>query len=241
MARVLQSYFPHDSNARNDRKMLRLRRIFGLEGYGIYWAIIEILREQPDFKYPLDDISELEFELRISKEKILGVITKFGLFEVDEEKKFFSVSLIARLQPYLKKSENARLAANKRWENALKLKKSNTKADANASTNASANRREKKRIKKNKGETLSHPLQKIIREKYPRVSKLPEQLSVEEAEKLKQKFSKVELKEIFDAMENYAPLVQKNVSVYLTFVNWARRRQQGEPSNNFVPLSQRKI
>ena len=42
-------YFPHDCNARNDPKILALRSVFGAEGYGVYWMLIEILREQPDY------------------------------------------------------------------------------------------------------------------------------------------------------------------------------------------------
>ena len=46
-------YFPHDSNARRDNKILAMTSVYGNEGYGIYWKIIEVLREQPDYKYPI--------------------------------------------------------------------------------------------------------------------------------------------------------------------------------------------
>lgn len=45
-------YFPHDSNARNDPKVTELRGKFGWAGYGVYWAIIECLREQSNCKWP---------------------------------------------------------------------------------------------------------------------------------------------------------------------------------------------
>ena len=38
-------YFDHDYNARNDQKILELRAEFGWQGYGIYFAIIEVLCE----------------------------------------------------------------------------------------------------------------------------------------------------------------------------------------------------
>ena len=42
-------YFPHDSNARNDKRLIKVRMKYGMQGYGIYFGIIEILREQNDY------------------------------------------------------------------------------------------------------------------------------------------------------------------------------------------------
>ncbi len=39
-------YFPHDSNASQDPKCSALLKDFGFRGYGIYWALIELLHEQ---------------------------------------------------------------------------------------------------------------------------------------------------------------------------------------------------
>ena len=52
-------YFSHDSNAKDDPKCMLLIEELQLEGYGIYWVLVEILREQPDFKYPLKMIPVL--------------------------------------------------------------------------------------------------------------------------------------------------------------------------------------
>lgn len=46
-------YFSHDTNARNDPKILALRDNWGVEGYGIYWVLIEMLRESNDYKLPI--------------------------------------------------------------------------------------------------------------------------------------------------------------------------------------------
>lgn len=136
MGRNLNCWFPHDANSRNDWKISKLRRILGAEGVGIFWMLIEILREQPEFKYPLSQTDELEFDLRIPKEKIISVIRNFDLFVIDESQNFFSVSLTARLQPYLEKSQRARDAVNLRWSNAKKSLDTNvdTKVSSNADT-----------------------------------------------------------------------------------------------------------
>ena len=36
-------YFPHDYNSRTDEKIKLLIRKHGIEGYGIFWAIVEDL------------------------------------------------------------------------------------------------------------------------------------------------------------------------------------------------------
>lgn len=110
-------YFPHFSNARNDSKILKLRRVLGLEGYAIYFMLLEILREQTDYSLPLSSLPELAFEFRVSEEKISTVIMDYDLFTVNESK-FFSPKLLLFLQPWIEKSSKMRENALKRWENA---------------------------------------------------------------------------------------------------------------------------
>lgn len=40
------SYFSHDGNARNDAKLLKVRMKHGAAGYGVYFMILERLREE---------------------------------------------------------------------------------------------------------------------------------------------------------------------------------------------------
>ena len=85
-------YFPHFSNARQDRKVRRLRKELGIEGYGIYFMLLEVLRDQMDFKYPICDIDLLADEFGTSEAKIKAVITTYGLFEFDNtDETFFSI------------------------------------------------------------------------------------------------------------------------------------------------------
>lgn len=102
-------YFPHFYNARNDDKILKLRRILGLEGYGAYFCILEMLRGEKDFSLPLESIENIAFELRKDKEYILTIINSFDLFIIDNNE-FFSPKLIDFLQPYLMRKEKARVA-----------------------------------------------------------------------------------------------------------------------------------
>lgn len=92
-------YFSHDANARNDVKMIRLRRSLGLEGYAIYFCLIEILREQAGYKLPLSSVPDIAFELHTSDEKVKVVINSFDLFIV-EENHFFSARLLQSMDQY---------------------------------------------------------------------------------------------------------------------------------------------
>jgi len=109
-------YFPHFCNARHDRKIMRLRKELGIEGYGIFFMLLEILRDQIDFKYPLTDIDLLATEFGTSEQKVRTVICNYHLFEVDDVEQFFSPKLIVYLQPYLRMKEQRRLAGIKSGE-----------------------------------------------------------------------------------------------------------------------------
>ena len=106
-------YFPHFCNARHDRKIRRLRKELGTEGYGIYFMLLETLREQQDLMYPLDDLDLLAEEFGVSEAKVRVAICNYGLFEIDEEQKFFSPKMLVYLEPYFKMKEQRKVAGQK--------------------------------------------------------------------------------------------------------------------------------
>ena len=116
-------WFKHDSNAKDDPKCVLLIEQLGLEGFGIYWVLIEILREQPDYHYPLALIPSIARRYNTSTQKVEAVIKGYGLFATDGEEFFFSESLINRMKPLEEQREQARLAgkasAEKRRKQAL--------------------------------------------------------------------------------------------------------------------------
>lgn len=116
-------YFSHDSNARNDVKIIKLRRQLGLEGYGLYWCLIEMLRDAPENKLPIDAVDDIAFSLNISKEKIETVINLYGLFTVDQSN-FFSQRLIRSMEQYkeikLKLSEGGKKGMQTRYNKSKK-------------------------------------------------------------------------------------------------------------------------
>ena len=93
-------YFPHDSNARNDQRLLKVRMKYGMEGYGIYFGIIEILREQSNYKLPMCVFDSIAYDLRVDVKVIKDLVTgKYNLFEYDvDTDEFYSKSLKRRLE-----------------------------------------------------------------------------------------------------------------------------------------------
>jgi len=67
---------------------------------------------------------------------------------------------------------------------------------------------------------FTHKLQDYIRENYPRICKMEQQLTYEQAEMLISLFPKPSIMNILEQMENYKPLSKKYVSVYRTMRNW---------------------
>ncbi len=120
-------YFSHDANARNDPKISKLRVAYGLEGYAIYWIIIEMLREQSCYKLSLSDYDAIAMQSQCDPDTVHNLINdsieKFKLFMSDGEY-FWSNSLLKRMEQKADKSEKARQAALSRWND--------KKEDANA-------------------------------------------------------------------------------------------------------------
>ena len=109
-------YFSHDSNAKDDPKCMLLIEELQLEWYGIYWLLVEVLREQENYKYPLRMVPVLARKFLTTKEKMLAVIYKYDLFVVENEEFFYSESLNRRMGLMNDKREQARLAGKKSGE-----------------------------------------------------------------------------------------------------------------------------
>ena len=90
-------YFPHDSNAKDDPKSIMLIEELGLEGYGIFWVLLETLRDQPQYKAPMSMLPALGRRYNSSGEKFRAVVTRYGLFAIDNEEFFFSEPFSRRM------------------------------------------------------------------------------------------------------------------------------------------------
>ena len=69
-------YFSHDSNARNDQRIMKLRMKYGPEGYGIYFMIIEILRDIENYTLHLSNVDSICFDIRAKEEIVFDILKK---------------------------------------------------------------------------------------------------------------------------------------------------------------------
>ena len=129
-----KTYFNHDSNARNDEKIVALRIRYGAEGYGVYFMLIEMLQAAPGCTLE-KDYKALAFDLRVSARRIKSIVEDFGLFTpTDGGKKFYSERLVRYAtevdESERRRSEAAQYAASMRWdaENGMRIA-SQTHAD----------------------------------------------------------------------------------------------------------------
>lgn len=118
--KIMKNYFPHDSDARSDDKIIALRIKYKWEGYGLYWALIEKLRDSKDYMLKAD-YNVLAFDLRSDAALIKSILNDFGLFAfTDNGECFYSKSLIMRMKPLddkrAKLSNAGKLGNERRWK-----------------------------------------------------------------------------------------------------------------------------
>jgi len=97
-------YFSHDSNARNDPKVIKLRLSLGWEGYGMYWALLEICKDNNTGDHPWTLESECINQLvmmllsidELTAKNLINTLKQSGLFS-EENGRFFSKSFIERM------------------------------------------------------------------------------------------------------------------------------------------------
>ena len=114
-------YFTHDANARHDPKIKSLINRYGIEGYGRFWVVIEMLREATrykleDKKYIWEALAEqMKCEVKEGKQFVKDCVSEFELLEEDKGF-FYSASLLERMLKLDDIKEKRRQAALKSWE-----------------------------------------------------------------------------------------------------------------------------
>ena len=173
-------YFSHDFNAHDDMKMRNLIRIHGLEAYGVFWYLIELMAGETGKWYLKKDYEALAYELRVDFDLIKSVVEDFELFEFDNNN-FWSKRLDEHFKKRAEISKKARENAKKRWSKKThKTKKkipSHCKNDATAlqkecNSNAIKERKGKEKKKKKEINLLKKiDVYKIFQDQYYEIFK----------------------------------------------------------------------
>ena len=114
-------YSPHEVSMRNTSEVMNLIEKEGMEGYGIYWALMEYLRTQDDYIGDMEVLKSLARQLRVRLPKLKRIMENYGLFSCTETT-FLSPKLVEVMKPF--EDRRARIEAYKRQkqkENSLEI------------------------------------------------------------------------------------------------------------------------
>ena len=137
-----KTYFNHDSSARNDIRIIKLRASLGYEGYGIFWSVLELLFAEEN-KICTNQYEILAYGLQCDADKLKAVIEDFDLFVI-EDGCFYSRRLNNHIEEINLKSKKAKESVSKRWNNTNVLQ---TNYDSSTSkVNKSINKVNKSKI-----------------------------------------------------------------------------------------------
>ena len=104
-------YIPHEISMRNTSEVMNLIENEGMEGYGIYWAIMEYLRVQDGYTGDIQSLKSLARQLRVRLPKLKRIMENYGLFSCTETT-FLSPKLVEVMKPF--EDRRARIEAYKR-------------------------------------------------------------------------------------------------------------------------------
>mgnify|MGYP001571362697 CR=1 FL=1 len=113
-------YFKHDSNAHTDLKIKRLVKRYGWQGYGWWWLLIEIMRDQASYSldYTEETFDFLSAEMSCSVDgakQFIDVLLDIKLLQRNGNDNLFSKRLNNDMRVKDDIQEQARQAALKRW------------------------------------------------------------------------------------------------------------------------------
>jgi hypothetical protein len=118
-------WFRHDFNARRDPKLAALATEYGIEGIGRWWILVEILREQSDYRLPIDRWTPLNLAREWTTPRgscspeeaqqfIDALVDTFHLL-LRSETHLWSVRLKGSMTVYEKLCDQRKAAAQARW------------------------------------------------------------------------------------------------------------------------------
>ena len=126
----------------------------GAEGYGIFFMLIERLREEEGYKSTID-YDTLAFDLRVEPEKVKQVVENYDLFKFTEDGKYFySDSFNERMEMMDKRAQQriskSKKAAEARWNKQSEDTSNAQELPKQCSSNAQALLNHANKIKLNK-------------------------------------------------------------------------------------------
>lgn len=113
-------WFKHDNTSLTDQKILALRFKYGMEGYGIFWALMETMHQDSTGYINREAIGGLSIVYGVPIDKLNGIVDfciKTGLLHQCEHGNVFSERMKAQKAELAESTTNGRKGAEIRWKN----------------------------------------------------------------------------------------------------------------------------
>jgi len=106
-----KDYFSHDYHARDHLRDVRMD--FGLEGYGLYWCLVEILHENGG-SIKETDIKPIAYDLKADEQMLDAILRNYDMFQI-KKGRIYSERVVDNLKRREEISEKRKAAAEMRW------------------------------------------------------------------------------------------------------------------------------
>lgn len=165
-------------------------------------------------------------------QKVFIELTTFGIIQRDEHGRYFSKRMVNDERTRQQWREIGKLGGNPKLK-----KKDNPKVNQEVNTHVNpfptpSSSSSSSYINTHSNECVfNHPLVLEIKKMFPGVSKMKLPLTDDQAEQLLTEFSKIEITEILEAMENVPTIATKYKSTFLTIKNWMKIRKRNDNNN----------
>ena len=153
-------YFPHDFNAGSDEKILYLRSKFGMQAYGLYWVLIEIMHESSDSKLTCNLIDGIAYQINVDitfLKEFYNECIAIELFVTDGVK-YWSERVLRNKEILYEKRNLKSIAGKKGMENRWKNKEVITNDNTVITEDNKGNESKVKDIKVNKRKVVGTTL-----------------------------------------------------------------------------------
>ena len=111
----IEVYFPHDACMKSQNGIADLIESEKVAGYGAYWAILEYLRMQEDYKGDIRAVRGIARQVGARLEKVTRVLYDYGLFVIEGDT-FYSPYLNEGMKPLEEKRARKRMQQNSETE-----------------------------------------------------------------------------------------------------------------------------
>lgn len=220
-------YFSHDYNARNDLKIQALISDHGPAGYGIFWAISEVLHEEEGHLIHIDNVTikALAKQMSTSVEQINLVLkscVEIGLFHENSDgifSKRVNENIKQREEISKKRSKAGRISAKSR-HNSTSVEHVLTSVEQNPTKERKGKENKEEEIILSRARTFAEHTEygnwkgnegtlEFLLKTYPVMMSLEKPITYVEYDRLCQKYGKKLVKDTFRDMEAWSKLDTK--------------------------------